>query len=79
MSFFLKDEMFKKKKEQTDCRSEKFEGEKKTPFSHHTTTTQRETFIYKVHYLVPHTLYTIIAQKKKKEKRRAGVLVLVEQ
>ena len=77
MSFFLKDEMFKKK-EQTDCRSEKFEG-KKTPFSHHTTTTQRETFIYKVHYLVPHTLYTIIAQKKKKEKKRAGVVVLVEQ
>ena len=69
------------KKEQTDRQTEERKQKRKKKRKKNsiliTNNIKRETF-YKVHYLVPHALHTIIAQKKKKEKRRAGV-VLVEQ
>lgn len=51
---------------------------KNSILSSHTTKHKEKLFYNKVHYLVPHALHTSIAQKKKKEKRRAGVVVLVE-
>ena len=82
--FFLKkkDDVFKK--EQTDRQKTGREKnrrackKKNSILSSHTTKHKEKLFYNKVHYLVPHALHTSIAQKKKKEKRRAGVVVLVE-